>query len=269
MHASSTVHMDDLKRCAAPDPEPSWPDTARGTSIVVSTRAPSTLAHTDIARSQHPLSSAHQQPPSSAHHTESVSTMDTNVRTSNTDDQSDEILVKIDTVPDTQVKIDTVPDTLVKIDTVPDIIVKTDTVPVSTWDLQDAKCILSMKSDCSIDVKGFRFFTMERLFYALQLLTLGDRKFIRQLAKYTHMDYVRKCVNTRFELASTTLQDKWLDEQFQTWTQHSNRHYWIHPAHLCVTPTTQCMRQRLRQQEKCVWNKSYSVGLHGSPSPHV
>ena len=133
------VHMDDLKRCATPDPEPSWPDTARGTSIVVSTRAPSTLAHTDIARSQHPLSSAHQQPPSSAHHTESVSTMDTDVRASNTDDQSDEILVKIDTVPDTQVKIDTVPDTLVRIDTVPNIIVKTDTVPVSTWDLQDAK----------------------------------------------------------------------------------------------------------------------------------
>ena len=44
----------------------------------------------------------------------------------------------------------------------------------STWDLQDAKWILSMKSDCSIDVKGFRFFTMERLFYALQLLSLGD-----------------------------------------------------------------------------------------------
>ena len=83
--------------------------------------------------------------------------MDTDVRASNTDDQSDEILVKIDTVPDTLVKIDTVPDTIVKIDTVPDIIVKTDTVPVSTWDLQDAKCILSMKSDCSIDVKGFRF----------------------------------------------------------------------------------------------------------------
>ena len=79
------------------------------------------------------------------------------------------------------VKTDTVPDTRVKIDTVPDSIVKTDTVPISTWDLQDAKCILSMKSDCSIDVKGFRFFTMERLFYALQLLSLGDRKFIRQL----------------------------------------------------------------------------------------
>ena len=32
------VHMDDLKHCAPPDPEPSWPDVARGTSIVVSTR---------------------------------------------------------------------------------------------------------------------------------------------------------------------------------------------------------------------------------------
>ena len=45
------VHMDDLKRCATPDPEPSWPDTARGTSIVVSTRAPSTFPPSDIARS--------------------------------------------------------------------------------------------------------------------------------------------------------------------------------------------------------------------------
>ena len=76
-----------------------------------------------------------------------------------------------------------------------------------------------MKSDCCIDVKGFRFFTMERLFDALQLLTLGDKKYIRQLTKYKRMDYVRTCVNTHFELASTTLQDKWLDEQFQTWTQ--------------------------------------------------
>ena len=79
----------------------------------------------------------------------------------------------------------------------------TDTAPTSAWDLHDAKCILSMKSDCCIDVMGFRFFTMERLFYAL-----GDKKYVRQLAKYTCMDYVRKCVNTRFELASTTLQDK-------------------------------------------------------------
>ena len=193
------VHMDDLKRCATPDPEPSWPDTARGTSIVVSTRAPSTFALTDTARSQQQPSSTSQQPRSSAHHTDSISSGDTDVRAPNTAYTSDENIVKINTVPDS--------------------IVKTDTVPISTWDLQDAKCILSMKSDCSIDVKGFRFFTMERLFYVLQLLSLGDRKFIRQLAKYSRMDYVRKCVNTRFELASTTLQDKWLDEQFQTWTQ--------------------------------------------------
>ena len=40
------VHMDDLKRCAPPDPTPSWPDVACGTSIVLSTRAPSTVAQT-------------------------------------------------------------------------------------------------------------------------------------------------------------------------------------------------------------------------------
>ena len=78
------VHMDDLKHCTTPDPEPSWPDTACGTSIVVSTRAPSIFTHTDIAISQHPPSSAHQQTPSSEHHTESVSTMDTDVRASKT-----------------------------------------------------------------------------------------------------------------------------------------------------------------------------------------
>ena len=59
------VHMDDLKRCATPDPEPSWPDTAHGTSVVVSTRAPSTIIHSDIDRSQHPPSSAHLLSPSS------------------------------------------------------------------------------------------------------------------------------------------------------------------------------------------------------------
>ena len=160
------VHMDDLKHCAPPDPEPSWPDTAHGTSIVVSTRAPSTLAPTDIVRSQ--------QTPDSAHQTGSVSTMDNDARASNTYDQSEDIPLETDTVA----------------------------VPTSVWDLHDAKCILSMKSDCCMDVKGFRFFTMERLFYALQLLTLGDKKYIRQLAKYMCMDYVRKCVNTRFELAS-------------------------------------------------------------------
>ena len=91
--------------------------------------------------------------------------------------------------------------------------------PTSVWDLQDAKCILSKNSECCIDVKGFRFYTMERLSYALQLLSMGDKKFIRQLAKYTRMDYVKKCVNTRFELASPIVQDKWLCEQFQTWIQ--------------------------------------------------
>ena len=40
------VHMDDLKRCAPPDPTPNWPEVARGTSIVLSTRAPSTAAQT-------------------------------------------------------------------------------------------------------------------------------------------------------------------------------------------------------------------------------
>ena len=189
------VHMDDLKRCATPDPEPTWPDTARGTSIVVSTRAPSTFALSDITRSQNHPSITSQRPRSSAHHTKSISSGYIDVRAPTNDEN------------------------IVKIDTVPDSIVKTDTVHSSTWDLQDAKCILSMKSDCSIDVKGYRFFTMERLFYALQLLSLGDRKFIGQLAKYSRMDYVRKCVNTRFELASRSLQDKWLDEQFQTWTQ--------------------------------------------------
>ena len=81
---------------------------------------------------------------------------------------------------------------IVKIDTVPDSIVKTDTVPSSTWDLQDENCILSMKSNCSIDVKGYRFFTMERLFYALQLLSLGDRKFIGQILEDGLCEEMRK-----------------------------------------------------------------------------
>ena len=76
-------------------------------------------------------------PPSSAHHTKSVSTMDTDVRASNIDDQSENILVKTDTVPDI----------VVKSDTVPDIIVKTDTAITSTSDLQDA--IFSLWKDYS------------------------------------------------------------------------------------------------------------------------
>ena len=120
-----------------------------------------------------------------------------------------------------------------------------------------------MKSDCSIDVKGYRFFTMERLFYALQLLSLGDR----QLAKYSRMDYVRKCVNTRFELASRSLQDKWLDEQFQTWTQIITARILSDPVFkqalldsagspLCDPEESVYARQRLHQQEKCVYNES-------------
>ena len=178
------VHLDDLKHCTPPDPEPSWPDVARGTSIVVSTCAPSTLAPTEVLQSHTASGSVHQ--------TGSVSTIEDDVRASIITDQSEDI--------------------------------HTDTPPASVWDLQDEKCILSKNSECCIDVKGFRFFTMEWLFYALQLLTLGDKKYIRQLAKYTRMDYVKRCVNTRFELASPTLQDKWLCEQFQTCTLMSNYH---------------------------------------------
>ena len=110
-------------------------------------------------------------------------------------------------------------DVQVRSDTVNNSMVNIYPAPSSTWDLQDENCLLSMKSPCSIDVQGYRFFTMERLFYALQLISLGDRKLIGQLAKYSRMDYVRKCVNTRFEMASSTLQNKWLDEQFHTWAQ--------------------------------------------------
>ena len=60
---------------------------------------------------------------------------------------------------------------------------------------------------------------MERLFYALQLLSLGDRKFLGQLVRYARMDYVKKCVKARYELTSRALQDKWLDEQYRTWTE--------------------------------------------------
>ena len=177
------VHMDDLKRCAPPDPEPSWPDAARGTSVVVSTRAPSSLARSSATRSQHTSVNTSHHPRVGAN-PKSVTSRQTD--SEDTDNNS---------------------------------IVKSYAVPSSTWNLQDENCVLSMKSKCNIDVKGYRFFTMERLFYALQLLSLGDRKFIGQLAKYSRMDYVRKCVNTRFEMASSTLQDKWLEDQFQAWTQ--------------------------------------------------
>ena len=204
------VHMDDLKCCAPPDPEPTWPDTARGTSIVVSTRAPSTLALSDVTRSRNTPDTTSHRPRSSAHHSQSVTTRQTNVR-------APTIPVLRSSAHHTNSIISDGID--VRAPNINDSIVKTYAVPSSTWNLQDENCILSLKSNCSIDVKGYRFFTMEKLFYALQLLSLGDRKFIGQLARYSRMDYVKKCVNTRFELASSLLQDKWLDEQFQTWTQ--------------------------------------------------
>ena len=213
------VHMDDLKRCAPPDPEPTWPDAARGTSVVVSTRAPSTLARSGATRSQHTSVNTSNHPRVSAH-PESVTSGQTDLRApslpllrSGAHHPKSTLSGQFDVrAPDSE-------EIRVKTDTDNNSIVKTYAVPSSTWNLQDENCILSMKSNCSIDVKGYRFFTMERLFYALQLLSLGDRKFIGQLAKYSRMDYVRKCVNTRFEMASSTLQDKWLEDQFQTWTQ--------------------------------------------------
>ena len=112
------VHMDDLEHCAPTDPEPSWPDVAHGTSIVVSTRAPSTLAPTEAPHSH--------TTPDSVHQTGSVSTMGNDVRASTISDQSE------------------------------DVNTDTNTPPASIWDLQDAKCILSKNSECCIDVKGFR-----------------------------------------------------------------------------------------------------------------
>ena len=209
------VHMDDLKRCAPPDPEPTWPDAARGTSVIVSTCAPSTFARSDVTRSQHNSVNTSNHPRVSAH-PESVNSEQRNLRAptlpvprSGAHQQKSILSGQIDVCAPHSEEI------RVKTDTDNNSIVKTYAVPSSTWNLQDENCILSMKSNCSIDVKGYRFFTMERLFYALQLLSLGDKKFIGQLAKYSRMDYVRKCVNTR----SSSLQDKWLDDQFQTWTQ--------------------------------------------------
>ena len=89
------VHMDNLKHCAAPDPEPSWPEVARGTSIVVSTCAPSTFAPTEIVQSQPAASSAHQ--------TGSVETIENDVRASSTNDHSEEIQLDTNTAPTVQI----------------------------------------------------------------------------------------------------------------------------------------------------------------------
>ena len=179
------VHMDDLKRCAPPDPTPSWPEVARGTSIVLSTRAPSTAAQTITD----PTPTGSDRPP--------MSISDQSMHSNNGGDG--------------EVR-------------APPITVHTENSPTDTgapsetvWDLQDEKRILSKNSKCSID---FRFHSMETLLCALELVMLGDTKYVGQLARYAKMEYVRKCAKTRFELApSNTIQDKWLCEQFTVWTQ--------------------------------------------------
>ena len=80
------VHMDDLKHCAPPDPAPSWPDVARGTSIVLSTRAP-TEAH-----QSHTESGGAQQ-------TGTVTSNEEDVRTSIITDQSEDIHTDTNTPP--------------------------------------------------------------------------------------------------------------------------------------------------------------------------
>ena len=99
------VHMDDLKHCAPPDPEPSWPDVARGTYIMLSTYAPSTVAPTEALQSHTESGGAHQ--------TGSVSSIEEDVRALIITDQSE------------------------------DIHTNTNTPPTSVWDLEDVKCILS------------------------------------------------------------------------------------------------------------------------------
>ena len=112
------VHMDDLKHCAPPYPEPSWPDVTRGTSIVVSTRPTSTLAPTEVLHSH--------TTPDSAHQSGSVSTMGNDVRASTISDQSE------------------------------DVHTDTDTPTASVWELQDAKCILSKNSvSVALTLRGF------------------------------------------------------------------------------------------------------------------
>ena len=181
------VHMDDLKRCAPPDPTLSWPDVARGTSIVLSTRAPSTVAHTiaDLT----PTKSDNSQMAMSEQSTQSENFGDNDVC-------APPITVHTESSHD-----------------------DTGAPSITIWNLEDDKCILSKNSECCIDFKGFRFHSMETLLCALELDMLGDTKYVRQLARYARMEYVRKCAKTRFELAPNTIQDKWLCEQFTAWTQ--------------------------------------------------
>ena len=187
------VHMDDLKRCAPPDPTPSWPDVACGTSIVLSTCAPSTTAQTI----PDPSPTGSDSPP--------MAMSDQGTQSDNCGDgdaRAPPITVHTEMSP-----------------------ADTGAPPKTIWDLQDENCILSKNSKCSIDFKGFQFHSMETLLCALELEMLGDTKHIRQLAKCTRMEYVRRCAKTRFELASNTLQDK-----VMTTSQCIDNQYY-----LCVT----------------------------------
>ena len=131
------VHMDDLKRCAPPDPEPTWPDAACGTSVVVSTRAPSTLARSDVTRSQHTSVDTSHHPIVSAH-PKSISSGQTNMRAptlpglrSGAHQPKSTISGQID------VRTPISETSIVKTDTDNNSIVKTYAVPSSTWNLQD------------------------------------------------------------------------------------------------------------------------------------
>ena len=136
-----------------PAPEPTWPDAARGTSVVVSTRAPSSLARSSATRSQHTSVNTSHHPRVGAH-----TSRQTDLRAptlpllrSSAHHPKSTILGQIDVrAPDSGVY---------PVDN--NSIVKSYAAPSSTWNLQDENCVLSMKSKCSIDVKGYRFFTME------------------------------------------------------------------------------------------------------------
>ena len=157
------VHMDDLKRCAPPDPTPICPDVARGTSIILSTRAPSTTAPTN----PDPAPTGSDNLP--------LARSDRNMQSDVGDARSSTITDQTEDSP-----------------------ADTNTPARTVWDLQDENCILSKNSTCCIDFKGFRFHSMETLLCALELEMLGDTKHIRQLARYTRMEYVRKCANVTF-----------------------------------------------------------------------
>ena len=95
---------------------------------------------------------------------------------------------------------------------------------------------------------------MERLFYALQLLSLGDRKFIGQLAKYSRMDYVRKCVNIDLKWHPVHYRiNGWMNnsrhglrlyQHVFCLIQLSKMHSLTRLAHLYLTLRNWCMLQR-------------------------